>query len=189
MARMTNGIRDAFVAAVMRCVPAVAPWEEEAWEARYRELLERDIAQEIKDFGKKFPCYLYRADYRSFKLGTVLDAHRDQRRTQHLAVYALAGSRLDDHPEVVTFVTRAKLAWGEYARLVDEKAALADRIGQVARTATTTEKLAKLLPELAHLIPTDALDKKLPMVVGASQLVADLVKAGAKLEESHEQPA
>lgn len=180
MARLTNEMRRVFVTAVAKHLPELSAWPQWEWEKGLREVVEAELPQEVHRFDKAYPGLLTRNAYVSLRLG-LLDAGR---RVGVLGAYVVNdyGARSEKHPEVAAYCARAVESWLDHVGEAKAREELLERVMQITRGAMTTDALAKLLPELAHLIPASPPPRTLPTVQGASDLVAALVKAGLKLE-------
>ncbi len=77
----------------------------------------------------------------------------------------------------------AAKAWAEHLDACEARYDLFLRLKQTVAGLISTDTLEKVMPELAHLIPKPDSSRLLPSVIGASNLVAELVKAGMVFEE------
>lgn len=196
--RLDNNLREQFVNAVMKSLPEAPAYDGKKWAQMMRDRVENaTLPPEVKLFADAYPNLIRRDDgYRAVLPGTEsLECHLSEflGRSDGTAMRIYFGvvrseNKLTD--EEVTSLTGplAAEAGAEYlARLnaLVERRNLRQQLQAVAANSPSTQALEKALPELVDFIPKDA-EPQLPAIVGTSELVAGLVKAGLKLHEATE---
>lgn len=163
--RLTNVVRDDFIVKVMNNTP---------WKSKYtkdvacKEIQRRGDAllpKDVQAFIKKHPHLINRSSNYEKLTGAY--------------VYLVRGQELSsiDYEDI-------KEQYNAYAAEKSERANLRSRLSELAYSAKTLKQLHDLMPELAAYMPKDeATAKQLPVAV-AGGLVAELVKAGLKVEKA-----
>lgn len=152
--RLTNFIRNAFVAAAMADVPKV------------------DYEQEIRDLFNK----LYKA-----KLKTLGLDHTEPARLRNLGVsagneYVAANGLTRSEADKLAEDPRFTVLAAEKSAQSQKLSALQIKLEGVAMSVTTRKALIELLPEFEKYLPAEeAKTKNLPAI---SNLVGDFVRAG-----------
>lgn len=189
--RLTNTLREQFVLAILRQLPPVPSFDFEAWETQFRSAMEAGLPAPVLAFAREYPHYISRQSNRDIRFCERLDnrafcPRRGWRRDRNkkychprMLIWTLFGASSAPPPDLDA---HAKAAYQTFLAAADEREALAKRLEEVAAACTTTEALAKAFPEFAHLVPEPIAPRKLPVAIQTNQLVADLVKAGLKLE-------
>lgn len=199
---LNNNFREQFVNAVMKSLPEAPAYDGKKWAQMMRDRVENaTLPPEVKLFADAYPNLIRRDDgYRVVLPGTEsLESNLSEFGTGGLGLYdgtamriyfvvVRSENKLTD--EEVTSLTGplAAEAGAEYlARLnaLVERRNLRQQLQAVAANSPSTQALEKAFPELVDFIPKDA-KPQLPAIVGTSELVAGLVKAGLKLHEATE---
>ena len=152
--RLTNFIRDAFVAAAMADVPKV------------------DYVQQIRDLFNK----LYKAELKTLGLEKA-DLSRLRSMTVFAAGACVAANGLTRTEAVELTEDPRFTVLAENNKTQSEKlSALQTKLTGVANSVTTRKALIELLPEFEKYLPAEeAKTKNLPAI---SNLVGDFVRAG-----------
>lgn len=195
---LNNNFREQFVNAVMKSLPEAPAYDGKKWAQMMRDRVENaTLPPEVRLFADAYPNLIRRDDgYRVVLPGTEsLECHlseflgwSDGTATSIYFVVARFENKLTD--EEVTSLTGplAAEAGAEYLAHLNalvERRNLRQQLQAVAANSPSTQALEKAFPELVDFIPKDA-KPQLPELVGTSELVAGLVKAGLKLHEATE---
>lgn len=196
--RLNNNLREQFVNAVMKSLPEAPAYDGKKWAQTMRDRVENaTLPPEVKLFADAYPNLIRRDDgYRVVLPGTEsTECHlsgflggSDGTAKRIYFVVVRCENKLTD--EEVTSLTGplAAEAGAEYLACLNalvERRNLRKQLQDVAANSPSTQALEKAFPELVDFIPKDA-EPQLPELVGTSELVDGLVKAGLKLHEATE---
>lgn len=195
---LNNNLREQFVNAVMKSLPEAPAYDGKKWAQMMRDRIENaTLPPEVKLFADAYPNLIRRDDgYRVVLPGTENTEYHlseflggsDSTTKRIFFVVVRYENKLTD--EEVTSLTGplAAEAGAEYLACLNalvERRNLRQQLQDVAANSPNTQALEKAFPELVDFIPKDA-EPQLPELVGTSELVAGLVKAGLKLHEATE---
>ena len=193
MPRITKECREDFILNVMFSLPALPkPGAEiERLGLICRAAIEGAMPKDIQAFAKKWPTLVQRYASCEFRLESRYVAAFENSRLDWPRVNFMAyPEQIQNDAEREAFKTNVieparvafKTAVIELGEAYIARNALKGRVTEISKACTTTESLAKALPELAHCIPEIEAPAPTLLPVAASQLVADLMKAGAKFQ-------
>lgn len=195
---LNNNFREQFVNAVMKSLPEAPAYDGKKWAQMMRDRVENaTLPPEVKLFADAYPNLIRRDDgYRVVLPGTENTEYHlseflggsDSTTKRIFFVVVRYENKLTD--EEVTSLTGplAAEAGAEYLACLNalvERRNLRQQLQDVAANSPNTQALEKAFPELVDFIPKDA-EPQLPAIVGTSELVAGLVKAGLKRHEATE---
>ena len=189
MPRLTKPMKDEFIKRVINTLPEFKPFDGEAHVAAIREEIERGMPDDIKVFGRKYPALLERR--RTVSAGWVSDAELsdDALAALGMSIRVRMSSTIyycgdaqgvnPDTPAVTALLKALSEAKQEWVAQANERYALIARLREVVGACQTDAALEAALPEFKHLIPAPQ-QKAAPLALAqTSQLVADLIRAGA----------
>lgn len=195
---LNNNLREQFVNAVMKSLPEAPAYDGKKWAQMMRDRIENaTLPPEVKLFADAYPNLIRRDDgYRVVLPGTENTEYHlseflggSDSTTKRIFFFVVRyENKLTD--EEVTSLTGplAAEAGAEYLACLNalvERRNLRQQLQDVAANSPSTQALEKAFPELVDFIPKDA-EPQLPELVGTSELVAGLVKAGLKPHEATE---
>lgn len=196
--RLNNNLREQFVNAVMKSIPEAPAYDGKKWAQMMRDRVENaTLPPEVKLFADAYPNLIRRDDgYRVVLPGTestechlseFLGGSDGTAKCIYFVVVRYENKLTDEEVTSLTGPLAAE-AGAEYLACLNarvERRNLRQQLQNVAANSPSTQALEKAFPELVDFIPKDA-EPQLPELVGTSELVAGLVKAGLKLHEATE---
>lgn len=196
--RLNNNLREQFVNAVMKSLPEAPAYDGKKWAQMMRDRVENaTLPPEVKLFADAYPNLIRRDDgYRvvlpgtestECHLGEFLGGSDGTAKRIYVVVVRYENKLTDEEVTSLTGPLAAE-AGAEYLACLNalvERRNLRQQLQDVAANSPSTQALEKAFPELVDFIPKDA-EPQLPELVGTSELVAGLVKAGLKLHEATE---
>lgn len=198
---LNNNLREQFVNAVMKSLPEAPAYDEEKWARMMRDRVENaTVSSEVKLFADAYPNLIRHQDYLAKLPGTEdrewtlcsfgtagVGASDGRARGIYFSVVRSENKLTNEEVTSLTGPLAAEAAAEYLARLnvLVERRNLRQQLQAVAANSPSTQALEKAFPELVDFIPKDA-EPQLPAIVGTSELVAGLVKAGLKLHEATE---
>lgn len=186
--KLTKAMREAFMDAVEASLPALPQFDFEAWQARYLQLMEASVPDELKAIQKKYPgsvtCVsesFHLSDAVRRKSGRKVDWEAQY---VYLRAWPIRYEMTRKSDEISAFEKEARAAFATILEAEEERFALLRRLEEVVKACATDAALRELLPEMAHMVPKPP-EKAFPVAtIQASNLVAELVKAGMELKEA-----